>query len=100
DLRVAGEEKIRDRVELELRQLAAPLLARQAADQHLGERARRLFAQPIGEAAREAVAPGEIADDQLLRLLVFEHFLEEILRVEDVVGDEADELLEAPVLLA
>src|SRR5207244_7432827 len=100
DLRVAGEEEIRDRVELELRQLAASLLARQAADQHLRERARGLLAQPVREAAREAVAPGEIANDQLLRLLILKHFLEEILRVEDVVGDEADELLEAPVLLA
>src|SRR6185436_17564082 len=35
DLRIAREGEIRDGVELELRQLAAALLARQAADQNL-----------------------------------------------------------------
>src|ERR1051326_5852982 len=65
-LRVAGEEEIRDGVELELRQLAAAFLARQAADQHLGQRARGLLAQPIRQAAREAVAAREVADDLVL----------------------------------
>src|SRR3954463_14844059 len=42
----------------------------------------------------------EIAHDQLFDLVVFQRFLEEVLHVEHIIGDEAEELLKPSMFLA
>ena len=101
DLRVAREEVIRDRGEIESGQLARILLlVRDSADQNFRQRRRFLVGQRGCQPAPELVAFGEVTDDRALRLLVRKNLFQEVLDVVNLIGNEAHQLLKPPVFLA
>src|ERR1700726_1579582 len=101
DLRIAREEVIRNRNEIEGRQRSRTVVFFwNAADEHLGQRAGRQFAQPALQAAAELVSLRQIAKHFRFDLFVFEDFFQQVLDVVNFTGDESEELLKSPMLFA
>src|SRR5260370_10433799 len=101
DLRIAREEIIRNRRQIETWQLARVLsLVRNSTDENLGQRGRLLLGERGRQPASEFVALREIANDRAARLLVVEDLFKQILDVIDLIRDETQQLLKTTVFFA